>query len=121
MWRLAVPLLVVGDGQPEVGAEVDHVTDGVDEIPRDRLRLAVGQAEEHEVEAGEVGRGDLLVGQAVVGDGQRRVEVADGGAGVGVGGDHGDLDLGVAGEEAQQLRARVPRSPDDCCSIRHAA
>ena len=39
--RLAVPLLVVGDREPEVGAEVDDVADGVDEVGGDRLRLAV--------------------------------------------------------------------------------
>ena len=114
-----VPLLVVGDGEPEVGAEVDHVADRVDQVTGERLGLAVREAQERQVEAREVVRGHLLVGHALVRGGQRRVEVADGGARVGVGGDEGDLDVGMAGEEPEELRSGVPRSPDDGRSIRH--
>ena len=34
---LAVPALVVGTGEAEVGAEVDDVADGVDQLPRHLL------------------------------------------------------------------------------------
>ena len=74
---LAVPLLVVADRQPEVGAEVDDVGDGVDQIGGDRLRPAVREAQERDVEAGEVGRRHRLVGEALVRGRQRRVELAD--------------------------------------------
>ena len=60
----AVPLLVVGDRQTEIGAEVDDVADDVDERSGDGLRLAVRKGEEDDVEAGEVAGRDLLVDQA---------------------------------------------------------
>ena len=52
--------------------------------------------------------------------GQRGEQLGHRGARVRVGGDLHHLDLGMAREQAQQLGARVPRSPDDCRSIRHA-
>ena len=94
--------------QPEVGAEVDDVRDAFDELRDQQLRLAVRQREEHEVEAAEVGDVDGAYREVAVGGLERRVQVADRRARVRVGGDVHDLDLGVAGEQPQQLGPCVP-------------
>ena len=56
-------------------------------IGHHRLRLAVGKAEEHHVEPGQVAGVHGLVDEVRIGGGERRVEVADLGPRVGVGRD----------------------------------
>ncbi len=77
----------------------------------------VGQPTEDEVEA--VDRVDVVgvVGAVAVDGGQARVEVGDGGAGLGVaGGDH-DIEALVTGQQSQQLGARVAGSADDADAV----
>ena len=107
---LAVPLLVASAAGSRKSAprSTTCATCSIDRAPATTLRLAVRQREEHEVEPGEVAGVERCRGRDAVGAGQRREQVADHGAGVGVGGDVHDLDLGVAGEQPQQLGARVP-------------
>ena len=111
---LAVPLRVeVGVLEPEVGGQVDDVADLAQQIGHDRLAGAVGQPEEHEVEAGDGGRVVGVKREVGVGGGQARVEVGDGGAGLGVAGGQPHLELGVGRGEPEQLGAGEPRRPDD--------
>ena len=105
---LAVPLLVRTGREPEVGAEVDDVRDLRDHRRRDPLRLAVRQREEHHVEPGQVGRFERPELETPVRGSQRREELADAAARVGIGGHVHRVDLGVAGEQPQQLGPRVP-------------
>ena len=97
------------------------MADGVGELGGDPLRFAVRECEEHDVEPGDVGRVEALVGDLGVGAGEGREQIDDRGPRVGLRGDKADLELGVAGEQAQELGARVPASPHDRGSIRHAA
>ena len=106
---LAVPRRVQARvPQPEVGRQVDDDPDPVPQPGHDALRLAVGQRAEHEVQAVEVVRVGRPVAQPGVGGGQRRRVLPHHLTGVGVRGDRRHLDLGVAGEEPQELHARVP-------------
>ena len=85
--------------QPEVGRQVDHRPDPVDE-PRDQaLGLAVGQGAEDEVEAVEGRRVGRRVDQRRIGGGQRRGVGGHRLAGVVTGGGHGHLQIGVGGAE----------------------
>ena len=118
---LAVPLLVGGCGEAEVGAEVDEVPDAVDQVGDEALRLAVREGQEDEVEAVE-GRGvERVEGQVRVGGGERRVQVGDRGAGLTVPGGGDDLEVRVGGEQAEQLGAGVARPAHDPRTIRHDA
>jgi len=117
---LVVPGLVVGVGQPEVGAQVDDVTDRIDERASDGLRLPVGQRQEDDVEAREISRVEGRV-RKVVRSSEGGEQLADRRAHVRVGRHHDDLDLWVPREEAQQLRTRVAGPADDRSSIRHDA
>ena len=118
--RLAVPGRVERRvTQPEVGGQVDDDPDPVPQGRDDPLRLAVREGAEHEIETVEAVEAvrDVLVGRLVdhsrVGGGQRRRVLPDQLTGVGMGGDRGHLDVGVARQETQELNARVPRSTDD--------
>ena len=94
--------------QPEVGTEVDDVRGASEDLGDQQLRRAVRQRGEHDVETAEVGD---VVGRApkvAVRRSQRRIEIGHRRARVGVGRDVHDLDLGVAGEQPQQLGPRVP-------------
>ncbi len=82
--------------------------DALDELGRDHLGLAVRQGDERDVDAGEVGGGERDVLERRVRRGQRRVERADGGARVRVGGDVDDVELGMTGQEPEQLGPCVP-------------
>ena len=118
--RLAVPLFVVGARKPEVGAEVDEVADGVDErsARSPATGRAAGRGRPHR---GRRGRRPAAARTRATGRPRRATGTAPTRrAHVRVGGDLHHLDVGVAGEQAQQLCARVPRSPDDCSPIRHA-
>ena len=53
--RLAVPARVHVGREPEVGAEVDHVRDVVEQAREEVLARAVRQHAEHEIETAEVG------------------------------------------------------------------
>ena len=66
------------------------------------------QRQEHHVEAGEVGGIERSELQAAIGGRQRREELPDAAPGVGVGRDVHGIDLGVPGEQPQQLGPRVP-------------
>ena len=113
---LAVPLGVERSvPQAEVGGEVDDEAHPRPQLRDDPLGLPVGQAAEHQVESVEMGRVVVPVDQTRIGRGQRRRVGADGLAGMGMGRGHGDLELGVPGEQAQQLRPGVPRRPEDPC------
>ena len=106
--------------EAEVGGEVDDVADLAHEVGHDRLRGAVGQPQEHQVEAvGQrgVGLGEDEVG---VGGGQAGVEAGGQGAGLRVGRGQGHLELRVPGAQAQQLGAGEPRRPDDPHSCGHS-
>ena len=117
--RLAVPLLIGGGREAEVGADVDEVGDPVDEGPGVALRLAVGQGQEGDVDPVEVARLERMEDQVGVRRHEAGIELDDPVAGVGVGGDVDDLDLRVAGQEPEQLRSRVARPADDCCPVSH--
>ena len=119
--RLAVPAGVDVGRQPEVGAEIDRVADVVEQAGQQRLARAVRQETEQEVETGEVGGDERRVPEVLVGAEQPRVQLADGRAHVAVGRDVHDLDLGVAGQEAQQLGSGIAGPADDSRSIRHGA
>ena len=119
--RLAVPARVHVGRQPEVGTEIDRVADVIEQAGQQRLARAVRQRAEHEVEAGEVGGGERRVPQVLVGAEQPRVQLPDGRARVAVGRDVHDLDLGVAGQEAQQLGPGIAGPAHDSRSIRHGA
>ena len=106
--RLAVPLLVHARRQPEVGAQVHDVRDAVDERGGDQLRLAVRECDEGDVDTGQIRGHVRRVLERRVRGGQRRVQVAHGRARVGVGGDLHHLDLGVGGEQPEQLGPCVP-------------
>ncbi len=113
---LAVPLGVQRSVlQTEVGGEVHDEAHPRPQLRDDPLGLPVGQAAEHQVETVETGGVVVLVDQTGIGGGQRRRVGADGLAGVGMGRGHGDLELGVTGEQSQQLRPGVPRRPKDPC------
>ena len=96
------------------------MTDGVDQLGHDLLGLPVRQAEEDDVEAGEVGRVERrehqvgVRGQPATGRGPSRGAPAFESA---VTCDH--LDLGMPREQAQQLGPGVPRGPDDPDATTH--
>ena len=98
-------------GQPEVGAAVDD--DGVlAERLGDRGGLAVRQAEEDDVVAGQ--GLDRRVGQDPVGQREQvRLERAEPLARVGAGGQRADLDVGVPQQQAQHLAPGVPTGSGD--------
>ena len=105
-------------GEPEVGAAVDD--DGVvGQRLGDRGGLAVRQAEEDHVVAGEHLDGGLLehpVGQRH----EVRLERAERLPRVGAGGDRADLDVRVGQQQPQDLAAGVPaRSGDRHSALRH--
>ena len=84
----------------------------VAELGGERAGLAVREAEEDDVVAGEglgVGRLEHPVGQRH----QVRLEGAEGLAGVGAAGQRADLDLGMAEQQAQHLAAGVPTGSGD--------
>ena len=117
----AVPALVVGGGEPEVAAEVDEVRDAAGEVGHQALGFTVGQGEEDQVEAVEGRRVERIQGEARVGGGQRRVQLGDRDPGVGSRRCRDDVQVGVAGEEPQQLGAGVPGGPHHAGPIRHVA
>ena len=84
------------------------MADALDERGGDQLRLAVRKCDEGDVDTGEVrGRVRRVLERRIRGR-QRRIQGADGRARVRVGGDMDHLDLGVRGEEPEQLGACVP-------------
>ena len=79
---------------------------------RDRGGLAVRQAEEDHVVAGEDLDGGVV--EDPVGERQQvRLERAEALAGVGPGGERADLDLGVPEQQAQHLAPGVPAGSGD--------
>ena len=74
---VAVPLLVGGGRQSEVGGQVDDVGDPADELGDEALGLPVGQAEEHHVDTVDGGRLERLVVEVRVRPAQRRIELGD--------------------------------------------
>ena len=111
---LSVPGGVEGGvAQAEVRGQVDHQAHPTAQLGNDALGLTMRQGTEHEVESVEQRRVVLPVRQSRVCRGQRRGVGAHRLAGVRVGCGHGDLEGGMHREEAQQLRSRVPRGPDD--------
>ena len=66
-----------------------------------------GQRQEHDVEPAEGGRVERDVLEARVGGAERRVQRSHRRARVRVGGDVHDVDVGVPGEQPQQLGPRV--------------
>ena len=78
------------------------------------IDASCGQAEEDDVERRRRRRASNVVSSEVrVGRGERRVQVAGRRAGLGVGGGDDDLEVGVGGEQAQQLGAGEPGRADD--------
>jgi hypothetical protein len=106
--RLCVPALVHARRQPEIGAQVHHVADALDERRSDQLRLAVRKCDEGDVEPGEIGRRVRRVLERRVRGRQRGIQRAHARARVRVGGHVDHLDLGVVGEQPEQLGACVP-------------
>ena len=107
MVRVAVPG-GIGDrvAQPEVGRHVDDLNP-VRQGRDDRLRRAMGQAAEHDVNVVPVDLAD--------GDHGRQAEPAkvrkhalDRIAGMAFGGEHADIDTGVPQQQAEEFGARVP-------------
>jgi hypothetical protein len=81
----------------------------------------VRQRGDHDVDPVERRRVVPVEGETRVRRRERRVELGDRRARVGVGGDVHDVDLGMRGQEAQELRAGVARAAQDRRSIRHGA
>ena len=98
-----------GVGEPEVGTEVDDRQVG-GQLGHQSRRLAVRQGEEDEVGLRQrcgVGRDEAGVGEG----GQLRVDAGDRLAGLGVGRDRSEPQLGMSEDEAQQLATRVATRP----------
>ena len=113
---VAVPLPVGGGvAEAEVGGQVDDLDAfGVGQQVRDqRLGRSVGQGQEDEVHGGGGGRVDCGEHGVRVGRGQAGIEVGDPRAGLGVARRPGDVEVGVAVAQPQQLGPRVPGAPDD--------
>ena len=111
--RRAVELLpVLGVGEPEVGAAVDH-HDVVAELLGDRTRLAVRQRQEHDVVPAQRFRFRRSLQHPVGQRHQVGLERAEALAGVGPGGEGADLDLGMGQEQAQDLSPGVPAGSGD--------
>ena len=106
--RFAVPTLIRIGRQPEVRAEVDDVRGTLEDLGNQQLRRAMGQRGEHQVETAHVGDVIGREPEIAVRRDERRIERADRGAGIRVGRDVHDLDLGVPGQQPQQLRPRIP-------------
>ena len=102
-----------GSAQAEVGGQVDDDPDPVDQVGHQVLGLAVGQGQEHHVEAVEGGGVGRAVDEGGVGGGQRRGVGGHRLAGVAPGCGHRHLEIGVAGAQAQQLGAAVAGGADD--------
>ena len=98
-------------GEPVVGAAVDD-DDVLRQPSGHRPRLAVRQGEEDDVGARErLGR---RLGEAQAGErAQMRLDVAEQLPGVGVGGDGGHLEVGMRGQEPEQLASRVSARAGD--------
>ena len=90
-------------GQPEVGAQVDHVAHPSEQFRNECLGGAVGQAQEHHVTAVEGSGVGLCVCQVGVLGGQAGVQVGHGGTGLGVACGHHHVKGGVGGTDPQQL------------------
>ena len=111
---LAVPPGVEGGvAQPEVGGQVDDAPDAAAELGHHVLGRAVGQAEEHEVEAVAAVGVVLLERQVGVAGGQAGIEVGDTAAGLGVARGQAHVEVRVLGAEAEQLGPGEPRGADD--------
>ena len=112
--RLVVPQRVEPRvAQPEVGGQVDHVSDPPEQVRNEGLGGAVGQAQEHDVAAVHDRGVGLCVGEVRVLGGQAGVKVGDSRSGLGVAGRHHDLEVGMAGAEPQQFGPRESGGPDD--------
>ncbi|CAB5022595.1 unannotated protein [freshwater metagenome] len=83
------------------------------QLGHDGLRCAVGQAEEHEVEA--VGHAALIAVESpiAVTRRQRRIDVGDGVAGLAVAGCKLDVEVGMPGTEPEEFGTGVARRADD--------
>ncbi len=119
--RFAVPARIHVGRQAEVGAQIDRVADVVEQAGQEHLALAVRQRAEHEVEAGQVGHFERGEPERFVRGPQARVEVGHRRARIGAPRRVDHLDLGMAGQQAQQLGPGVPGRADHSRSIRHSA
>ena len=114
-----VPLILVAEA--EVGRQVDDLR--VRQLVREFGRLAVREGHEDELGVFErVGVGDVEV-LAVVArvTGEVRVDRGDRLARAAAGRDRRDLQVGVAGQQAEQLSARVAAGPCDSDPYAHIA
>src|SRR5450631_3871010 len=107
----AVPAwIVLRVMQPEVSAEVDHDRRrGAQPLDRAAGFAVAHGREDHAGIAQGVARREAQVGPST----QGRVDRSDGLARKPLGGDLDHLDLGMAGQEAQYLTARIPGAADD--------
>ena len=112
--RLAVPLRVDdGIGQAEVGREVDDVLDPHAQLGHERLRRAVRESAEDEIEAVDGIDVIRLEHERRVGGGQTRIEVGDLRACLRVAGGDLDRQVRMVGTDSQQLGTGETRRADD--------
>lgn len=124
VWGLVDLFVEFGVGEPVVGGEVDDPQAGVEELWRVGHRGAVREREEDDV--GGVGDGGRVDGSA---QGEVFIDPAEqGGEGladvgqlVAVAGEVGELGLGVAQQQIDQVEACVTGGPDDSGSDRHSS
>ena len=104
----AIPAWVVGRiAQTEVRPEIDDRRAVRDDVGDQRRGRAVGEGQEDGISLGQ-GRSHEQVGRR-----EMRMEAADGLVLAVAAGEADDLDVRMAGEQADQLRPDVPRRADD--------
>ena len=113
VWFAVIPLIGARICQPEIGGEVYDALGQPGEVSDAALRLAVGQRQEEHVARLELAEGGEADGLGHPGGAEVGMDAVREVAGLGFGGDLGDLDVRVMQQQAEQLAPAVTGTADD--------